>query len=310
MTAYSSDLRECVLADRDGGMATGDVADTYRVSPFWVRRLKQRRCETGSCTAKARRHGPEPTRADHADRIAAAVHLGPDGTIGEHRQWLRPGLSAPRRSWLSPSSRRVDGKSDPEEAAEQDRPDLAPPGLDSRGAVRGSPELDPESLVFVDATWASTNMTGRRGRSPVGVRLVMPVPHGHRRTTTFVAVLRVTDLVAPLVVGGAIKGELFEAYVRQQSAPALRPGDAVVDNLGRHERAWVCQAIETAGCRLLYSPDLNPIEQAFAKLKALLGRVAERTVECPWRILGGLLDELTPVECRNFSHYEYPATPT
>ena len=94
MTAYSSGLRQRVLADHDAGMATGDVAAKYRVGPSWVRRLKQRRHETGSGTAKARRHGPEPTRADHADRIAAAVHLGPDGTIGEHRRWL--GL------WLRP----------------------------------------------------------------------------------------------------------------------------------------------------------------------------------------------------------------
>jgi hypothetical protein len=101
--------------------------------------------------------------------------------------------------------------------------------------------LDPDRLVFVDATWASTNMTGRRGRSPVGVRLVMPVPHGHRKTTTFVAVLRVTDPVAPLVVGGAIKGEPLEAYLHQQPAEALRSRDGVVmDSLACHERAGVC----------------------------------------------------------------------
>ena len=198
-------------------------------------------------------------------------------------------------------------------AAEQDQPDPARAGQRWRDE---RPGFDPDRSVMVDATWASTNMTGRRGRSPVGVRLVMPmpVPRDHRKTTTVVAGLRAIDLVAPLVVGGTINGELFEACVRQQSAPALRPGDAVVDNLGRHERAWVCQAIETAGCRLLYrppySPDLDPIEPAFAKLEAQPGRAGERTVECPWRILGGLLDELTPVECRYSAHYKYGATPT
>jgi hypothetical protein len=94
VTAYRSDLRERVLADRDAGMATGDVAAKSRVSPSWVRRLKQCRPETGSRTAEAQRHGPEPTWAEHADRIVAAVHPRPDGTLGEHRQWLRPGLSA------------------------------------------------------------------------------------------------------------------------------------------------------------------------------------------------------------------------
>jgi transposase len=159
-------------------------------------------------------------------------------------------------------------------------------------------------------------MTRRYGRSPSGVRLVMPVPHGHWKTTTFIAGLRATGLVAPTVVDGAVNGELFEAYVRQQRVPALRPADVVVmDNLACHKRAGVRQAIEGAGARLLllpsYSPDLNPIEQAFAKPKALLRKAGERTVAGLWRLLGRLLDELTPQECRNFlSHCGYRATPT
>jgi len=178
------------------------------------------------------------------------------------------------------------------------------------------PDLDPDRLVFIDETWASTNMTRRYGRSPSGTRLVMPVPHGHWKTTTFVAGLRATGLVAPTVADGAITGDLFEAYVRQQLVPALRPGDVVVmDNLACHKRAGARAAIEAAGCRLLYlppySPDLNPIEQAFAKLKALLRKAGERTVEGLWRLLGRLLDEFTPEECRNFlSHCGYRATPT
>jgi transposase len=180
----------------------------------------------------------------------------------------------------------------------------------------GMPELDPDRLVFVDETWASTNMTRRYGRSPSGVRLVMPVPHGHWKTTTFVAGLRATELVAPTVVDGAINGDLFEAYVRQQLVPVLRAGDVVVmDNLAVHKRAGVRQAIEGAGGTLMllppYSPDLNPIEQAFAKLKALLRKAGERTVEGLWRLLGRLLDEFTPEECRNFlSHCGYRATAT
>lgn len=178
------------------------------------------------------------------------------------------------------------------------------------------PGLDPDRLVFLDETWASTNMTRTRGRVPSGVRLVMPVPHGHWKTTTFVAALRADGLIAPTVVDGAINGELFEAYVRQQLVPVLRPGDVVVmDNLQCHKRAGVREAIEAAGCRLLhlpaYSPDFNPIEQAFSKLKALLRKAGERTVEGLWRLLGQLLDEFPPEQCRNFlSHCGYRATPT
>ena len=178
------------------------------------------------------------------------------------------------------------------------------------------PGLDPECLVFVDETWASTAMTRARGRSASGVRLTMPVPHGHWKTTTFVAALRADGLTAPTVVDGAINGELFEAYIRQQLAPTLRPGDVVVmDNLSVHKRAGVREAIERAGARLEYlppySPDLNPIEQAFAKLKALLRKAEERTVGGLWRLLGRLLDEFRPEECRNYlQHCGYRATPT
>jgi len=178
------------------------------------------------------------------------------------------------------------------------------------------PGLDPDRLVFVDETWASTAMTRARGRCASGVRLTMPVPHGHWMTTTFVAALRADGLTAPTVVDGAINGELFEAYVRRQLVPTLRPGDVVVmDNLGCHKRAGVREAIEGAGARLeflpAYSPDLNPIEQAFAKLKALLRKAAERTVEGLWRSLGRLLDEFVPEECRNYlRHCGYHATPT
>ena len=178
------------------------------------------------------------------------------------------------------------------------------------------PGLDPDRLVFVDETWASTAMARARGRRASGVRLTMPVPHGHWKTTTLVLALRADGLTAPTVVDGAINGELFEAYARQQLAPTLRPGDVVVmDNLAVHKRAGVRAVIEGAAARLEYlppySPDLNPIEPVFAKLKALLRKAQERTVEGLWRLLGRLLDEFAPEECRNYlRHYGYHATPT
>lgn len=167
------------------------------------------------------------------------------------------------------------------------------------------PELDPDRLVFLDETWASTNMSRRYGRSPRGERLVAKVPHAHWKTTTFVAALRTDGITAPLVVDGAINGDVFVAYVRQQLVPTLRPGDVVVmDNLVCHKRAGVKQAIEAAGAQLRYlppySPDLNPIELAFAKLKALLRKRGERTISGLWDFLGEALDAFAPDECRRY----------
>jgi transposase len=187
-------------------------------------------------------------------------------------------------------------------AAEQDRPDVSAKRDDWRA---GQPALDPSRLVFVDETWAKTNMTRRYGRAPSGERLVCPVPHGHWKTTTFVAALRADGLTAPLVIDGAVNGDLFVAYVEQVLVPTLKPGDVVVmDNLSSHKRARVREAIEGAGGALRYlppySPDLNPIEQAFAKLKALLRKAQERTVEGVWSFLGRVLEAFAPEECRNY----------
>lgn len=178
------------------------------------------------------------------------------------------------------------------------------------------PSLDPTRLRFIDETWATTNMTRRYGRAPAGQRLVEAVPHGHWKTTTFVAALGADGLTAPMVVDGAMTGDLFVAYVERVLVPTLRAGDIVVmDNLSSHKRAEVRQAIEGAGGTLLYlppySPDLNPIEQAFAKLKALLRKARERTVEGLWAFLGRALDAFTAPECRNYlRHCGYDATPT
>ena len=178
---------------------------------------------------------------------------------------------------------------------------------------QAQPQLDPARLVFIDETWASTAMTRSHGRCPVGQRLVMAVPQAHWKTTTFVAALRQDGLTAPMVADGAMTGELFLAYVQQLLVPVLRRGDIVVlDNLICHTRPGVRRALEGAGCelRLLppYSPDLNPIEKAFSKLKALLRKAAKRTREGLWNYLGEALDEFSAAECRNyFRSCGYPA---
>ena len=186
-------------------------------------------------------------------------------------------------------------------ASEQDRPDV----LKRREEwFAGQLDLDPERLVFIDETWASTNMARKNGRAPRGERLRASVPHGHWKTTTFVAGLRLTGLTAPMVLDGPINGVWFQAYIDQVLVPTLAPGDIVVmDNLGSHKGADVRRAIEAAGATLLYlppySPDFNPIEKAFAKLKALLRKAAERTVDGLWTKIGDLLAAFTPRECAN-----------
>jgi transposase len=174
-----------------------------------------------------------------------------------------------------------------------------------------APKLDITRLVFLDETWATTNMARTHGRAPRGQRLTAPVPYGHWHTTTFLCGLRHNGLVAPLVLDGAINGASFLAYVEQMLTPTLRPGDIVVlDNLSSHKIAGVRQAIERCGARLLYlppySPDLNPIELVFSKLKRLLRSIAARTVEALWRAIGRLLQVFRPDECsRLFRHCGY-----
>ena len=166
-------------------------------------------------------------------------------------------------------------------------------------------KLDPERLVFIDETGTATNMARLRGRAPRSERLVGKVPHGHWKTTTFVAGLRSSALTAPCVIDGAMNGNAFLAYVEQILAPSLKPGDIVVlDNLSAHKVPGVRQAIESTGSKLLYlppySPDFNPIEQLFAKLKALLRKAAERSIEGLWNRIATLLSAFTPEECANY----------
>lgn len=156
-------------------------------------------------------------------------------------------------------------------------------------------------------------MTRARGRAPRGERLVEYVPHGHWKTTTFVAGLRASGVIAPLVVDGAINGEIFLAYVQRYLVPELKRGDIVIlDNLSSHKVAGVQEAIEAAGATVMYlppySPDFNPIEQVFAKLKALLRKAEERTVSRLWDRIGTILDYFAPAECRNYiRHSGYAA---
>ena len=174
-----------------------------------------------------------------------------------------------------------------------------------RDWFEGQLDLDPERLVFIDETGLSTKMARLYGRAPKGERLRAGIPQGHWKTTTFTGALRLSGMTAPMVLDGAMNGPAFLAYVEQVLVPTLSAGDTVVmDNLPPHKIEGVRRAIERAGARLLflppYSPDFNPIENAFAKLKALLRKAAERSREGLWQTVGRLVDTFTPDECANY----------
>ena len=159
--------------------------------------------------------------------------------------------------------------------------------------------------MFLDETWTKTNMTPLRGRSRRGTRLIGMAPFGHWKTSTFLAGLRHDRIVAPLVLDRPINGQSFRAYIEQFLAPTLSAGDIVIaDNLGSHKNTGARKAIEVRGATLLflppYSPDLNPIEQVFAKLKTLLRRAEPRTRSSLWNTIGSTLDQFSPAECGRY----------
>jgi transposase len=187
-------------------------------------------------------------------------------------------------------------------AGERDRPDVA-----RRRAqwTKYQDRVRPERLVFIDETWTKTNMAPLRGWAPRGRRLIAKVPHGRWKTTTFLAALRHDRIAAPWLLEGPIDGESFRAYIEQVLVPTLREGDIVImDNLGSHKGKAVRQLIRSAGAKLFflpkYSPDLNPIEQVFAKLKHLLRKAGARHVDAVGAAIGEILGAFTPQECANY----------
>lgn len=209
------------------------------------------------------------------------------------------------------SQARIDSKKKTLIAEEQDRPDV----VEKRNQWQSTQQqFDPDRFVFIDETWAKTNMTRTYGRSEIGTRVIQKVPNGRWQTTTFVGALRATGFIAPLTIDGPVNGELFLAWVEQHLVAQLKPGDIVVmDNLSSHKVKGVREAIENAGAELRYlppySPDLNPIELAFSKLKKLIRDGVKRTVDELWNLCGQVLDQFTETECRNyFKHCGYRYT--
>jgi len=308
---YSQDLRDRVVAVVASGRTCRAVAAQFGVSVASVVKWSQRWRATGSAAAKPM-GGRRPLRlAGERAWLLARIAEKPDltpafaraGSCG--RWWPNWPNAAPRQAMarcgaFSPARGSVLKKS--LHASEQDRADIA--RRRSRWK-RHQGRLDPRRLVFLDETWAKTNMTRRHGRCARGARLVAKVPHGRWRTVTFLAALRHDRIAAPCVLDGPINGTSFCAYIEQFLLPSLSPGDIVImDNLGSHKGKTVRRLIRSAGAKLFflprYSPDLNPIEQVFAKLKTLLRKTDPRTIQATWRSIGDLLGRFTPQECANY----------
>jgi len=252
----------------------------------------------GNGRASAAPSGQQARLAAGADRGKA----GPDIAGDQGRAGRRWGQGEPWRALGVFRARRHNVQKKTLHASEQDRPDIA------RRRERWKKyqgRLDAKHLVFIDETWAKTNMTRRHGRCARGARLIARVPQGRWRTLTFLAALRCDRITAPCVIDGPINGTSFRAYVEQFLVPTLSRGDVVImDNLGSHKGQAVRHLIRAAGAKLFflprYSPDLNPIEQVFAKLKTLLRKADPRTTDHTWRQIGSLLDRFTAEECANY----------
>ena len=279
------------------------MADRFGLAVSTVVKWGQRYRETGTVAPGKygghKRHSLEPHR-DLVHRLVAACQ---DQPVRELRAALAEyGIE------LNPESIRrflhAEGLSFKKSAFanEQDRPEIARRRARWRRHQRS---IDPGRLVFIDETWTKTNMAPIRGWGEKGKRLIGKAPHGRWRTYTFLAALRSDRVEAPCLFDGPINGERFRAWVEQALVPTLGPGDVVVlDNLGSHKGKTVRRAIRDAGAHLLflpaYSPDLNPIEQLFAKLKHWLRRQQARSYDTLCQVIASTLEATSPAECANY----------
>ena len=298
----SLELRERVVDAVESGASRREAADWFEVSPSSAIKWMQRRQATGSIAPKPSGGSISPVEA-HAALLFTLIARQPDLTLDEIVAAMHKRRIAGSRSavWRFLQRHKISVKKSLR-AAEQERADVA---RARRRWMREQGMFDPARLVFLDETATSTNMVRLRGRCPRGQRLIAHVPHGHWKTITFVAGLRRRAVVAPLVLDGPMNATIFVTYLKECLAPKLKRGDVVImDNLPVHKVAGVAEAIEAAGATLIYlpkySPDLNPIELAFSKLKAHLRKAAEHTIPHLLRRIGRVVTDFSAQECRNF----------
>lgn len=302
---YSHDLRERVIRLCDAGTHSHtQLAQLFQVSTSWIRRLLQRRRTTGSLAALPWRGGVKPTLDDtQRQRILAWLRDHPDATLAELQDQVPQPVSRSTLSRLL-AALRWPRKKKTLHASEQDDERVR----QQRAAWQAQmPALEAERLVFIDESGAHGSMTRLYGRAPAGERVHDAVPHQHWQITTMLAALRLDGVTAPFVFDGATDGAAFTTYVEQVLVPQLRPGDCVVmDNLAAHKVAAIEPAIVRAGATVAYlppySPDFNPIEPMWAKVKAWLRQVKARTTEAVHAAIGDALNQVTAADCQGFIH--------
>ncbi|MFD2407983.1 IS630 family transposase [Azorhizophilus paspali] len=304
--AYGQDLRDRVLA-AEGSIR--EVASRFAVSDSYVARARSRQ-QLGQVSAGVQCNHVPPRLQGLEGVLTERMAAAPEQTLTQLCQWIEAehGVRVSLTTMWKTLGRLGLTLKKVIQATEQQRADVA----QARHAwAAEQSRLDVRHVVFLDETWASTNMSPSRGRSPRGRRCPRHVPHGYWKTTTFVCALRSDGLVAPLVLDGPINGRAFRAWIEQALAPNLGAGNMVVmDNLGSHRVAGVREDIQARGAELRYlppySPNYNPIGQVFAKLKALLRKAATRTVGTLWSAIGTLLERFPAAECERYiRHYGY-----
>ena len=303
--ALSLDIRERVVLAVEGGLSRRSAAKRFGVAASTAIKWIDRWRRTGDV-------GPRPQGGDrrsqrieaHSEEILALIEEKSDITLGEIAEHLEEvhGLRVAQSTVWRLLDRHGMTFKKTAHASEQQRADV----LQHRQAwFDRQPNLEAERRVFIDETGASTKMARRYGRAPRGERCQAPVPYGHWKTTTFVGALRLEGMTAPMVLDGAMHGAAFLAYVEQVLVPTLSPGDIVImDNLSAHKSPAVRHAIEAIGAELRflppYSPDFNPIEMAFSKLKAFLKKTAARNLDDLWDAIANGINTFTPTECQNY----------
>src|ERR1700730_3002640 len=301
---YSDDLRERVVAAIEAGHTREEVAELYNMALSTVGGFIKRKRETGSVSPDKFGEYKTFSLEPHTYLVEELVAEQPDSTLAELQSRLAKEKVEASQSGISRFLHHINltFKKKSVHAAEQDRPDVAA----ARKALRKEQlTLDPKQLVFIDETAATTKMTRLYGRAPQGKRLVDKVPHGHWKTTTFICGLRYDGVTAPFVLDGPMDGPHFLAYVEQILAPTLKKGQIVfLDNVSTHKVDGVEEAIEARDARAVflpaYSPDLNPIEQLFARLKSFLRKMKARTVDQLWRAIASFLKGVSKEECKAY----------
>jgi transposase len=313
MKAYSQDLRERVVrACDEGRLSHQQIAQLFHVSTAWIRRLLQRRRQTGSFAAKPPAGGPRPKLGPPQRRqLVALVAERPDATLAELRQRLGAFVHlstihrALQRCGLTVKKKVL-------HAAEHGRPDVKHKRACWRGRAAG---IDPSRFVFLDEMGTHTAMTRLYGRAPRGERCVGRVPQAHWRTTTLLSAIRSDGLVTAWTFAGATGEAAFVTFIEAILVPTLRPGDLVVlDRLAAHRAAAVARSLRKAKAGVWYlppySPDFNPIEKSWAKVKAYLRKAEARSLEALVDAIAEALRAVTPEDCQHcFEACGYHATP-